>query len=271
MRRCFIPAKMEDNPALMDADPEYVERLEGLGDPDLVRAMKEGDWDVVAGAMFAQTWRRPKHVIRPFPIPFDWPIWIGADDGFSAPAAVVWLTQDPNTKRYFAIRELYRAGMLPQQFAERTNAIQGGIQIAMGGGRVEPCGEPPAGLMDAAAFAETGQAEIPRGLQLRRLGIRVKPVDKWPGSRVAGCQNLHRLLAPMMVTRGGKPVPLDGLPGIQFFDTCPNLIRTLPTLPRDADNPEDVDTDAEDHLYDALRYGLQWKRTAVRRTPVTGT
>lgn len=271
MRRCFIPAKMADNPALMEADPDYVDRLEGLGDPDLVRAMKEGDWDVVAGAMFAQTWRRTKHVIRPFPIPVDWPIWIGVDDGFTAPAASVWLTQHPSTKRYYATRELYRAGMLPAQFAERLKAIQGGIPIAWAPERIEPCDAPPEGLMDAAAFAETGQEEIPRGKQLRKLGIKVQPVEKWPGSRVAGCQNLHRLLAPLMVQRGGKAVPLDGLPGLQIFETCTNLIRTLPTLPRDENNPEDVDTDSEDHLYDALRYGLQWKKTRVTRAAVKGT
>ena len=44
--------------------------------------------------------------------------------------------------------------------------------------------------------------------------------------------------------------------GIKIFTTCTNLIRTLPLLPVDNNNPEDVDTDAEDHAYDALRYGV---------------
>jgi hypothetical protein len=48
----------------------------------------------------------------------------------------------------------------------------------------------------------------------------------------------------------------DGLPGLRVFDTCTNLVRTLPALPYDATNVEDVDSDAEDHAYDSLRYGL---------------
>jgi hypothetical protein len=265
MLRCFIPARMEDNPALLEADPEYIERLEGLGDPMLVRAMKEGDWNVVAGAMFAQTWRRERHVCQPFNIPVDWPIWIGADDGFAAPAAVVWLTENPNTKRKYVIRELYRSGMLPQAFADRIKTLNGSI-LRQYPRRTDlrPNEDPPTGLLDAAAFADTGQNEIPRGLQLRKLGIKVRAVDKWPGSRVAGCQNLHKELSPM-------PGDRSGLPGLQIFDTCPHLIRTLPALMRDPNNPEDVDTTGEDHLYDALRYGLQWKSHKIKRTRTKGT
>jgi hypothetical protein len=38
---------------------------------------------------------------------------------------------------------------------------------------------------------------------------------------------------------------------------CPNLIRELPSLTYDANNPEDIDQNcASDHCYDALRYGL---------------
>ena len=34
------------------------------------------------------------------------------------------------------------------------------------------------------------------------------------------------------------------------------MISQLPALPIDKRNPEDIDTHAEDHLYDALRYGI---------------
>jgi hypothetical protein len=42
---------------------------------------------------------------------------------------------------------------------------------------------------------------------------------------------------------------------IYFFEQCVHLIRTLPALQYDADKPEDVDTDGEDHGPDAVRYG----------------
>jgi hypothetical protein len=41
---------------------------------------------------------------------------------------------------------------------------------------------------------------------------------------------------------------------LRIFSNCTNLIRTLPALPLSRTNSEDVDTKAEDHAYDALRY-----------------
>ena len=49
-------------------------------------------------------------------------------------------------------------------------------------------------------------------------------------------------------------VQQSGRPRIQIFNTCPNLIRELQSIPLDRSNPEDVDTHAQDHAYDALRY-----------------
>jgi hypothetical protein len=49
----------------------------------------------------------------------------------------------------------------------------------------------------------------------------------------------------------------DGLPRLLIYSNCVNLIRTLPALPRSNRNPEDVETTAEDHAYDALRYVAQ--------------
>ena len=43
---------------------------------------------------------------------------------------------------------------------------------------------------------------------------------------------------------------------MQIFNTCQNLIRELQSIPLSKTNPEDVDTRAEDHIYDALRYGI---------------
>lgn len=48
----------------------------------------------------------------------------------------------------------------------------------------------------------------------------------------------------------------DGLPGIIIFSNCVNLIEQLENLPVDPNRNEDVDTDAEDHAYDAGRYLL---------------
>ncbi|HBA32968.1 MAG TPA: terminase, partial [Gammaproteobacteria bacterium] len=90
MLRQYIPAKLEDNPTLVENDPDYEYRLEGLGSAELVRAMRMGDWDIVAGGMFDDVWNRDKHVIDPFPIPSSWRIDRSFDWGSSKPFSVGW-------------------------------------------------------------------------------------------------------------------------------------------------------------------------------------
>lgn len=266
--RQFIPARLEDNPALADSDPDYVNRLEGLGDPMLVRAMKEGDWNVIAGSMFGATWRNNRHTCAPFAIPAGWAIWRGSDDGFVKPAACYWLTQDPDLDTVYVIRELYRPGMLPEDFAAKV--LEGDKRIPIIGdyGVRGTNQEILDGILDSAAWADTGQAlngqKVPsRGKQMNDLGCKWKPAEKPPGSRIQRCQNLHRLLAPNKKDPRGRP-------GIIFFDTCEHAIETIPTLPRDTNDPEDVDTDAEDHAYDGVCYGLQRVKSGIRKVKVKG-
>jgi hypothetical protein len=78
-------------------------------------------------------------------------------------------------------------------------------------------------------------------------GCRWRPSDRSAGSRVSGKNELHRRLQTDEFT---------GEPRIQFFNTCTNIIAQIPTLPLDKRNPEDINTKSEDHLYDALRYGI---------------
>ena len=48
----------------------------------------------------------------------------------------------------------------------------------------------------------------------------------------------------------------NGKPMMYVFSTCKDWIRTVPNLPYDDKKVEDIDTDAEDHDYDATRYFL---------------
>lgn len=260
MRRVFVPARAVDNPSLLANDPRYLQRLEGLGDPVLVKAMRDGDWNIVAGAVYGYVWRQERHVCRPFRIPRGWKIWRGADDGFAAPAAVYWFTQNPNTKTVYVVAELYEAKMLPETMAAKIKRIDS--RIIMGDGK--PYGEPIKGILDSAAFADTGQQNaIPRGKVMNAHGCRFKPCEKWPGSRVDRVKHLHRLLAK-------NPLCPKGGPGLVFFDTCENAIETIPALPRDPHDIEDVDTDAEDHPFDAVTYGLMWKQPLHKKTDIGG-
>lgn len=255
MLRQFIPGRLSDNKALTEADPDYEARLMGLGDPVLVRAMLDGDWEVAAGAMYGGVWRRALHICQPFAIPIDWDIWMGADDGYESPAAVYWLTQDPELMTYYAIAELHEAGMLPAIMAEKIKKISRNIPRRISPSHVQPHGdEIIKGYLDSAAFADTGTGGIPRGNQLVQLGVKFSPVPKWPESRRHRAQNMHTVLA----ANAKDP---KGLPGLRIFEQCIQIAKTLPALQRDDKDPEKVSKKAgNDHGFDGLTYGLQWKK-----------
>jgi len=99
-------------------------------------------------------------------------------------------------------------------------------------------------LADPAIFSKIGASQS-IGQIFRGAGVRWQPAWNGPGSRVNGAQMIVSLLAE------GR---------LKFFKTCTNCIRTIPQLPPSDFNPEDVDTDAEDHCWDSLRYGVMRRR-----------
>ena len=57
MTRCFVPATLDDNPALTDRDPTYRNRLKAIKDPKKRKAFEKGDWDAIEevdGALWEQ-------------------------------------------------------------------------------------------------------------------------------------------------------------------------------------------------------------------------
>jgi hypothetical protein len=265
--RIFIPSRLEDNPALQN-DPEYAERLEGLGNPDLVRALREGDWEVVVGSMFGYIWRKDRHVCDPFVIPASWEVWRGGDDGFNAPAAIYWLTQDPDSETFYVIDEIYETGLLPNVLGERIIKRDFSMEMDFGNGETDVNDAPVTGVLDSAAFSDIGSGNKSRGDQMNEEGCNWRPVSKPVGSRVMRCQMMHQVLAPNPRNRPDKHgVPY---PGIIFFRNCVHAILTIPALPISEHNPEDVDTSAEDHAFDAISYGLTHKMRWFAKAKVKG-
>ncbi len=252
MLRQFIPARLEDNPALVKSDPDYDERLEGLGDPELVRAMREGDWDIVAGGMFDDLWKRHKHVIEPFEIPSSWTIDRSFDWGSSAPFSVGWWaesdgTKAPNGRTYprgtlFRIYEWYGWSGKPNVGCKML-----AVEIARGilereqewGIKAKP------GPADSSIFDTDNGVCIAD--DMADAGVRWTEADKSPGSRKNGAERLRKFL------KAALQWPMES-PGLFVFDRCTHFIRTVPVLPRDERHRDDVDTDAEDHVYDETRY-----------------
>lgn len=103
------------------------------------------------------------------------------------------------------------------------------------------------GVLDSSLWHNRGDRGPSLAEQMINKGCRWRPADRSKGSRIAGKNEIHRRLQVDEYT---------GEPRMVFFNTCKNLIAQLPALPLNKNNPEDVDTNSEDHLYDALRYGV---------------
>jgi phage terminase large subunit len=233
-------------------NPEYNAWLNGLTGP-LAKAWRDGDWDAFAGMAFPQ-WNREKHVVQPFDVPSHWVKWRATDWGFASPFCTLWLTKDPDTRRVFSYHEFYAAGLTDRQQAR-------GILDMSPRDEVYSFNYADPSLWERKSFEgkifSTADEYKAEGINLTR----------GDNDRLQGKRKVNNLLADLP----------DGAPGLQIFDTCPHLIEQLSTLSADEHNPEDVDTEQEDHAYDTLKYGLtnekkaeQSPRQAVVRHPLAG-
>ena len=267
MLRQFIPALLEDNPTMLENDPDYEGKLEGMGDPALVKAMRLGIWDIVSGGMFDDLWRREYHAIKPFPIPHSWRIYRALDYGSSAPFSVGWWAESDGTEAIMAdgsrrifprgtkirIGEWYGwDGKTPNQGIKLTPK-QIGEGIVLRETRAGIRDRVKAGPADTQIFvAEPGRKSYAQ--EMAAVGATFIEADKKPGSRKIGWQAIRTRLQAVM-TAAKKHIPLEE-PGLFVFETCTQFIRTVPVLPRDKNDNDDVDTDAEDHVGDESRYAI---------------
>ncbi len=292
MLRQYIPATVYDNPALLENDPGYVDRLKGLGSPELVRAMLEGDWDIVAGGMFDDLWNMQTHVLEAFEIPRSWYINRAFDWGSSKPFACLWFAESDGSVAtladgreiafpagtLFMVEELY--GNDPRAKDPNTGMRITNPEIGMMIRDVE--NESPIlipllnsiqpGPADDSIYNLINNESHAMGINSGYWGDSGRSrsdiffrAGKVPGSRVKRWSLLRDRLASSRDFMLGKEVDT---PGIYFFSICYDTIRTIPTMPRCPKNPDDIDTLAEDHIADALGYRCMQTRTGVGRKKV---
>jgi hypothetical protein len=91
-QRVALHGHWSENRHLLDADPEYVNRLLQAteDDPDQQAAWVDGSWDVAAGAYFGAVWSRKVHVLTPFAIPLGWRLDRSFDWGAAKPFSIGW-------------------------------------------------------------------------------------------------------------------------------------------------------------------------------------
>jgi Terminase large subunit, T4likevirus-type, N-terminal len=252
----FIPARLEDNKILKEADPGYEDRIAAAtqGNQALWRAWRAGDWDIMAGAAFEE-WNTDHHVQR-FEPPSDWTDWFaGVDYGygekFEGDTGIVFLVGGPKgqmlcrSEMYLKKKDPYTAGYMMGEHSKRWPQL-GFVSLdfpyaTYGGPSI--IDEFRRGLWDAAPDRKVPVIASMRG----------------PGSRLIRKQLLHEALK--YERRPDGKIPSWAGAKLRFHPDCKHTIRTISTLPVDRKNPQDVDTDAEDHLYDAMTNALYIRGT----------
>lgn len=240
LERVFIPSKISDNKPLMENDPLYVARLQQQGSKTLVKAWLDGDWDLVLGAFF-DCFDASKHV-KPAEwlslIPKDAPRFRAFDWGSAKPFNVGWYAISDGTwglprGALLKYREWYGSNGQPNVGLKLdAPLVAEGIKERERGERMQY------GVADPQIFVRDGGPSIAERMLIK--GISFKKGDR---KRIVGWDKMREYLVG------------DGIePMLYFLETCDDSIRTIPALPHDEHNSEDIDTEAEDHCGDETRY-----------------
>jgi len=258
--RVFIPSLLEDNPLLMQNDPDYWKRVTAAagGNKALLEAWKNGNWDIVSGGMFDDLFDRKIHVIEPFNIPGSWYIDRGFDWGSSKPFSVQWYaesdgTQAPNGVFYpkgsiFIFHEWY--GCDEEASNLNTGLKMTAAEIARGIKEREDAWPYTVNPGPADPSIYTNQNNNCIADDMAAEGVEWTVANNAPGSRKNGWEGIRNML------KAARDTPREEA-GLYSFETCVHWIRTVPLLPRDKKNPDDVDTHAEDHAGDNTRYRIR--------------
>jgi phage terminase large subunit len=226
----FVESKPGDNPHLnqsyyddLNSQPEY-----------LRRAWLLGDWSVFEGAAFP-AWRPGFHTKDHIEVPEHFPRWRCVDYGTNAPFCCLWLAKNPDTGQIIVYREAYYRGLTDQQQAKLIREMSPSSEYIS-----HTLADPSMFNQRSNGMTFTSSAD--------EYAIQGIPLLRGDNDRKQGKIKVDRALMPMA----------NGEPGLVVDrSAAPNLCRTLPTLIYHK-GTEEVDTEGEDHPYDALKYGLTY-------------
>ena len=219
----FISSRVEDNPYLLDNDPNYVRRLESMADENMRKALRWGDRNVFEGQFFLE-YMELQHVVPMVRIARAVRTILCLDYGIRKPAAVYLLRRDTEGQ-FWASHELYVTGHTFEQL---------GIAIK----KKYASFNPDYIEADPAVFSKNGSENSGAEILQEHSGFRVLAANN---NRQAG-RNLVKSL----------------LKSNRLFiqTTCVNLKREFGEVVYDDKTDNDLDSNGSDHALDALRYGL---------------
>ena len=286
--RLSIFSRLEENLVLLASDPDYIHKIAASArNIAEKKAWLEGSWDIVAGGMFDDVWDSDLNVLTPFVIPYNWRITRSFDWGSSKPFSVGWWAVSNgedvqlsdgrwrSTMRgdLFRVQEWYGWSGKPNEGLRMlaSDITRGIIEREISWGWRDELGcRVKSGVADSQIFsAENGnciatdmkcKVRLDNGLVYS--GVQWVAADKRPGSRITGWDQMRRMLKNVCGPRER--------PGLFIFSNCENWVRCVPVLPRDDKDPDDIDTDAEDHNADETRYMVRALRSMSSSGITTG-
>lgn len=246
----YIPAKLSDNPYMRD---DYEDTDLAVLTGVRYQQLAEGDWHVFSGQFFSQ-WRESQHVADlGTPAHVRW--FRSLDWGYNAPGCVLWWAVLPDHRVYIRAELKFQRMDEPEVAAaiKKIDLELGRPKIAYTAG--DPAVFNKTGATHRAASGFVGQSI---GQTLGYYGIPITGADN---DRINGWKRCHSLL---------RQAP-DGRPWLLIHPSCRYLIRSIPSARSDDKNPDDVDTNSDDHALDTLRYGAMSRPAPDAVKPRTKT
>jgi hypothetical protein len=257
-----------DNPAQLEKDPTYIEKLEKLPPPLRQKALY-GDLESIAGSYFTNfTWER--HV-RSLPADQDeiqwqdWqPGWLSIDWGLAHWCAIYWhrraliadrmtidLPRDQWKWRNVVIT--YRERVVNEDTFAKTERADTDYHMLICGVIVQAT---PEAEREKIRFCFLSPDRFARGHKLGKTHtIAAEMSERMAASGLPRCARANDDRVDGAVFMYNL---IDAAEWI-ILDSCPILIQALSTRVRDPKNLEDVlkvDGDQGDDAYDSARYGL---------------
>lgn len=262
-QRIFIPSRVTDNQLLIKNDPGYLANLATSGSKALVRAWLLGDWQSPVGAFFVEFSRHrhvlparfasliPKNALRfgsfdwGYASPFSFGMWAVSDGTWGLPRGAL--------VRY---KEWYGSTGQPNEGLRLDAAmVARGIRNRIGSDPLQYI------AADPSVFKRDGGPSIAETFAVEEVYLR-----RADNNRVTGWDKVRQHLNGQL---GEQSSDVLAPPLLYIFDNCPDSIRTLESVPSDTDKPDDVDTKAEDHAADDIRYGVMSRPWIIDSLPPT--
>ena len=252
----FVPAKVTDNPTIMENDPAYIRRLNGLP-PTLRKAYLDGDWDIFEGQAFEE-WNPSIHVCESFPIPEHWRKWRSNDPGYTDPFAWYWFAVDEDGRVHIYREYTRNYGDPKVVYTEQAQKV---IELStykkIKDGQVfdwkDKYDFTIVGHDAFLAHAATKTIDRPQGKTIEDyysegglVGLTRAVTDRKLRKTV-----WHEYLKPYYDENAKE-----WKSRVVIHDCCRMLIETLPQQLFDPTDPEKVKETDFDHWYDAAGYGL---------------